>query len=307
MDVEAAKRALVGTMTGDSLGLPYEGLAAARNLRLMPFPLRQRMFFGRGFVSDDTLQSVFALQALIECDGNLDCFVRGFAGRLRKWFLSMPPGIGMATVKASLRLCVGVAQSKSGVRSAGNGAAMRSAVLGAAFCDDDAARVRFVEACARVTHTDSSAIQGAHLIALAASLSAKQQGTLFLEQARKTFPDWPWDTPLPERGPSGWVVHSVNAALQIWQRNPDDPKGAIEEAVSMGGDTDTVAAMLGGILGADPRTHWPSEWEKLWGWPQVTDLDRLTLRPSYLRMLAQHLCQLPIILGFGLRRLLPPY
>jgi ADP-ribosylglycohydrolase len=144
INLEAAKRSLIGTLVGDSLGLPYEKLPKGRNLRLMPFPLRQRICFGRGFPSDDTLLSLFVLQSLVECGSNEDKFVARFARRLRTWFLSLPPGIGLSTVKACMRLCVRVNPRRSGIKSAGNGAAMRAAVLGAALCDDEEQRARFV-------------------------------------------------------------------------------------------------------------------------------------------------------------------
>lgn len=265
----------------------------------MPLPLRQRIFFGQGFTSDDTLQSAMALDALRDSDGDVDRFQVLFGRSLRRWFLSLPPGIGFSTAKACLRLCAGVPPARSGVKSEGNGAAMRSAVIGAALCDDEPGRVRFVEACARVTHSSDRAIEGAQLIALAAALSAKGVADEFAMLARELCPTWPFDTGWPDRGPSGWVVHSVNAALHIWQEFGSDPHRAIEEAIRLGGDTDTVAAMVGGIVGASPMTAWPAEWLRVWGWTERSQ--------SYGRMLGQHLVQLPVILGYGIRRLLPPY
>ena len=286
-------------MVGDSLGLPYEGLPAGRNLQLMPFPLRQRIFFGRGFTSDDTLQSAMVLSALSECEGEVDRFVTLFGRSLRLWFLSLPPGIGLSTAKACLKLCAGVNPTRPGVKSEGNGAAMRSAVIGAALCEDQASRVRFLEACARVTHSSDRAIEGAQLIALAASLSATGEVEHFVTRSRELCPAWPFDAGWPDRGPSGWVVHSVNAALRIWREFGSDPSRAMEETIRLGGDTDTVAAMVGGIIGASPMTVWPGEWLKVWGWNDG--------RLSYGRMLGQHAVQLPVILGYGFRRLLPPY
>jgi ADP-ribosyl-[dinitrogen reductase] hydrolase len=51
------------------------------------------------------------------------------------------------------------------VRSAGNGAAMRAAVVGAYFHDRPAERRAFGEALARVTHVDDRAVQGALFVA----------------------------------------------------------------------------------------------------------------------------------------------
>ena len=142
---------------GDSLGLPYEGLSGTRGVRMMPLPVRQRLFFGRGFVSDDTVLSAIALAALAATQSETQ---RKFARGLRWWFLSIPPGIGLSTIKACLRLCIGVPSARSGVPSAGNGAAMRAAVIGAAYGKNHEARVAAVDAISRVTHTHPLAIQG---------------------------------------------------------------------------------------------------------------------------------------------------
>ena len=46
---------LLGTMAGDALGLPREGLSARRTRRLFGgAPLRHRLLLGRGLCSDDT-------------------------------------------------------------------------------------------------------------------------------------------------------------------------------------------------------------------------------------------------------------
>lgn len=195
----AAGRSLLGTAVGDSLGLPYEGLATGRVLRFMPLPLRQRMLFGHGFLSDDTIQSALVLRSLIRFPDDPARFRADLAKSLRVWFLSVPPGIGLSTIKACTRLCLGSSPDRSGVRSAGNGAAMRSAVIGAFFHQDAEARMRFVEASATVTHTHPLAIQGSQLIALAAAHEVAYKRESFREEAAKLAPDWPWSLGWPER------------------------------------------------------------------------------------------------------------
>ena len=202
----AAGRSLLGTAVGDSLGLPYEGLPAGRGLRLMPLPLRQRMLFGRGFLSDDTIQSALVLRSLIRFPDDSARFRADLAKCLRMWFLSIPPGIGLSTIKACSRLCLGISPDRSGVRSAGNGAAMRSAVIGAFFHQAAAARIQFVEASATVTHTHPLAVQGSQLIALAAAHEVAGHRKSYREEALKLVPDWPWAQGWPGRGPSGYLV-----------------------------------------------------------------------------------------------------
>ena len=57
---------------------------------------------------------------------------------------------------------------------------------------------------------------------------------------------------------------SVPMAIAIWRRHLADagPQPAVLEAINAGGDTDTVAAMVGAMMGAadDRKTWWPAEW-----------------------------------------------
>ena len=57
---------------------------------------------------------------------------------------------------------------------------------------------------------------------------------------------------------------SVPMAIAIWRRHLADagPQPAVLEAINAGGDTDTVAAMVGAMMGAaDGRAGWwPTDW-----------------------------------------------
>ncbi|MEZ4465124.1 MAG: hypothetical protein R3F43_11670 [bacterium] len=63
-------------------------------------------------------------QSLIQGGTDDAAVLRRFGGRRAGWFIRLPFGIGGATLRARLRLLVGL---PSGVHSAGNGAAMRAA------------------------------------------------------------------------------------------------------------------------------------------------------------------------------------
>lgn len=311
IDITAAQRSLLGVSLGDSLGLPYEGLSGSRGVRMFPLPVRQRLLFGSGFVSDDTVLSALLLRALcasISPAGvDEEALSKHFARLIRKWFLSIPPGVGLSTVKACLRLCVGIPARRSGVPSAGNGAAMRVAVIGAALAKHPELRIQAVAASTRVTHTDPRAISGAQLVALAAALQTAGQASQFDAQARDLCPEWQWNEFGTSRGPTGYVVHSVNAALRIWQEATGF-EDAMERVIRLGGDTDTVGAMVGGILGAVPGDY-PKAWDHYHGWPQAFDISAAPWEHdvSYVRLLLPHLAALPIVLLHGFRRLAPPY
>lgn len=277
---------------------------------MFPLPLRQRLLFNRGMTSDDTAQSALIAASLVRHPNDVSAFQADFGKELRKWFVSLPPGIGLSTAKACLRLCFGTKPRFSGVASAGNGAAMRSAVIGAAFAHDSTARIAFVDASARVTHTHPRAIEGAQIVALAAALSATGGAKEFDREAAALVPDWPWHEGWPEhRGPSGYVVHSVNAVISIWKEGLGW-EGSLTRVVQLGGDTDTVGAMVGGILGASGDfVGIKPAWEHTIGWPQSKDFEAIGAgsHTSFGRLALSHAMGLPIVLLHGFRRLLPPY
>jgi ADP-ribosylglycohydrolase len=144
---------LLGTAVGDSIGLPAEGLSPARAARLFPDRWRQRLILGSGLVSDDTEHTVFVAQSLLAHPESANRFARRLAWCLRLWLMSLPPGIGLATLRSILRLWIGIPPDRSGVFSAGNGAAMRSAPFG--VLDRDRGPARPGETAAARDHAHS--------------------------------------------------------------------------------------------------------------------------------------------------------
>src|ERR1044072_2480170 len=116
---ELLKGILLGTAVGDSIGLPAEGLSSRRIQKLFHGCWRQRFFFGRGMISDDTEHTVMVAQALLT--DSLNEFRRTLSWKLRFWLLTLPAGIGFATLRAILKLWLGFSPERSGVFSAGNG------------------------------------------------------------------------------------------------------------------------------------------------------------------------------------------
>ena len=215
-------------------------------------------------------------QALIASGADLDAFARQLARRFRRWLLGLPAGIGWATLRATLKLWCGFGPRRSGVFSAGNGPAMRSAILGAAI--DDLSQLRtLVEVVTRITHSDPKAEYGALAVALAARHArtcAHGDGRQYLEELRSSLPQGAAAEFLPlmeatvrsvtagestaafteargwRRGVSGYVYRTVPAAVHAWLRNPRDFRAGVGDVIRCGGDTDTTAAIVGGIIGS---------------------------------------------------------
>ena len=276
MKREAFVGSLLGTATGDALGLPYEGLSGRRGARLFPDSACHHLLPGRGMVSDDTDHACFVAQALIRSGGDIDLFRRSLARSLRWWLASLPAGVGLATVRAALKLWVGVSAKRSGVFSAGNGPAMRASILGVALGDDPERMKAFVRASTVMTHTDPKAYVAALAVALAAYLSGvggvnpgdyqrrlrsvltgDEDGEFFdlvAEAARSAASGEAVEVFAARigsaNGISGYSYHTVPCVLQVWFRYPDDFAAGVQEIIRAGGDTDTAGAIFGGIVGA---------------------------------------------------------
>ncbi|MGK7876316.1 MAG: ADP-ribosylglycohydrolase family protein [Xenococcaceae cyanobacterium] len=286
---------LLGTAVGDALGLPYEGLSKGR----IPQINRHCLLFGKGMVSDDTEHSCMVAQSLIVSGGEEKRFVRSLAWRFRFWLMGLPAGVGYATLRGIVKLWLGFPPHRSGVFSAGNGPAMRSGIIGVCYGDDRLKLRSLVKASTRLTHTDPKAEYGALAVAIAAYFASHQSvvspetyyqtlqeilGTeaeeflVLIKQAcqsavrEETGESFAASLGL-ETGISGYVYHTVPVVIQVWLRHQRDYHRAIAEIIQLGGDTDTTAAILGGIIGAAVgKTGIPQQWlEDLWEYPRTVN------------------------------------
>ena len=180
---------------------------------------------------------------------------------LHEYFPRVANGEPWAKVAASLF---------NGSGSFGNGAAMRVAPLGAWFAGDPERAASEAAVSARVTHTHSEGVAGAVAVAVAASLFAAhdvpdhatfirrvagflQPGTecrLGLERAATIPPDSPAEEAADVLGNGSRVSAHDTVPFAIWSASATRNRfgAAIWRTVSVGGDMDTTAAMVGGML-----------------------------------------------------------
>lgn len=332
---------LLGTAAGDALGLPAERLSRKR-VAAMKLGEHHRFLFGRGMFSDDTEHTLMLAAALIEHPDDATAMQRALGWKLRWWLLALPAGVGLSTAKAILRLWIGFPAGKAGVRSAGNGAAMRSAIIGVVFGEDASRRHEFALAACRLTHTGPRAEESALLVAEAASLAARHLPThdilpalekLILSDEMKTrfaALKTALSTQKSVRdyadeigcgyGVSGFAPNTVAVALFAWLRHRCDFESAVRSVIQCGGDTDTVAAITGAICGAETgEPGIPHAWSGgIFEWPRSVNYIRRVAdalasgnrhAPRYFwpAVLLRNLCFLVIVLLHGFRRMLPPY
>ncbi len=168
---------LWGTAVGDAVGLVCEGYPRRRQRAAFGEINGPRLLFGRGMMSDDTEHTCMTAQALIISGGGASAFTRTLARQLRAWLMLLPAGTGLATLKACCRLWLGFGPERSGVYSAGNGPAMRAAIIGVCWGGDNEKLKVLVRASTRITHTDPKAEWGALAVALAAHVTRTQPDT----------------------------------------------------------------------------------------------------------------------------------
>jgi ADP-ribosylglycohydrolase len=338
---------LLGGAVGDALGLPMEGIGRRRASKMFARgPLRHRFVAGHGMCSDDTEHACMTARAILAHSADADAFARALAWKLRWWLLGVPAGVGLATLRAILRLWIGIPPDRSGVRSAGNGPAMRAAIIGAHFHDDDVRLRQYIRASTRLTHTDPRAERGALLIALAAAHAVRtgsaagfidialretdNDGELHQHLLRATEhlrlnapPQEFADASGLSRGVSGYINHTVPIALYCWLRTPRSFEEAVGDCIALGGDTDTTATIVGALIGATAGESAIPE-------PLLNRLIEFPRSVSWMRRLAgalaanqkprdrgsilfapaavlRNLLFLGIVLSHGVRRLLPPY
>jgi ADP-ribosyl-[dinitrogen reductase] hydrolase len=341
MEEDRLAGTLLGTAVGDALGLATEGMSAGAIARRFGRVERYRLLGRTGFVSDDTEQTALVAQSLARHPDDAERCVQAFRRALLAWFCRLPWGIGWATTRACCRIALG--RPTSGVPSAGNGAAMRAAIVGTFFCDRAEDRVRFGTALAEVTHRDIRAVEGALYVAeMAAACARRPTGTppsVLYAEARSVVQEASLAAALDRSAElalreastaeaanvlkcTGFILHTAPFATFCFLRYGNDPLLAFTEAISAGGDTDSIAAILGAWLGA---LHGEG------GLPEhlIRRLHDGPFGPTHLRALAACLAQaragqpavvpgfsataallrnlslLPVVLLHGFRRLVP--
>lgn len=336
---------LLGGAVGDSLGLPAEGLSRRRIAARWHGEWRHRLLFGKGMLSDDTEHAVMTVCALLEHPADAEGFRRSLAGQLKWWLAALPAAVGMATAKSCLRLWLGFSPEKSGVRSAGNGPAMRSAVIGVMHRDDAERRREYTLVSCRITHTDPRAEEAALMVAEAAAMASHgtevSEAVILLrslvtsEEMRERFsllesslqnghsvPEFAGRIGCGD-GVSGFAPNTAAVVLYAWLRHRGDFVTGLKSVLDCGGDTDTTGAIFGGIAGAEcAPEEFPAGWlEEIRDWPlSVARLRSLAAaatatarshprrhRLPFGKMLLRNGFFLGLVLLHGVRRLWPPY
>lgn len=245
---------MIGSIIGDVVGSVYE----FANIKTKSFVL----FQSRMEYTDDSILSVATADWLL-CGGNAGDFYRRYALRYPH-----PMGCYGSSFEQWVR-----SGSESPYNSCGNGSAMRVGPVGWAFDSEqevlDAARLS-----AECTHNHPEGVKGAQAVALCvflarqgvrpADIKARVESAFgydlspSVSQIRAAYQ---WDGTC-----QGSVPQAIVCALDAY-----DFEDAVRNAVSIGGDSDTIACIAGSIA------------EALYGVPAALQQRGLSYLPAALR------------------------
>jgi ADP-ribosylglycohydrolase len=219
---------LLAYAAGDAFGVYYEFLQ--KTPIEIPQILLPKDGWPFGGVSDDTLLSILTIKSLSKRTPNEAATF--FLEQLRQAIPRLR-GLGPTTRTA---LGLEVKDGERGVIGETNGAIMRTALCGLYIREN---RDEWIKALVEVTHKSPKAVECAQI---AAGLFAGED-----------FPDYSNWSP-PTTGISLDPLETLQAVVWVVKR-ANNCADAYSLACSLGGDTDTVAALAGALFAA----RWPEK------------------------------------------------
>ncbi|HEY9873732.1 MAG TPA: ADP-ribosylglycohydrolase family protein [Candidatus Obscuribacterales bacterium] len=224
---------MLGAIAGDIIGSIYE----FDNIKTKDFPL----FSDDSEYTDDTILTVAVADVILN-DGD-------YSKQFKQYFHHYPNPMGGYGERYFLWALSGNSEPYN---SWGNGSAMRVSPVGFAFNDLDSV-LQEAKRSAEVTHNHPEGIKGAQATAAAIFLSRTGNSKNAIKSyIQKTF-GYDLERTIDEIRPNykfyvscqGSVPEAIIAFLES-----TDYEDAIRNAVSIGGDSDTIACITGGIAHA---------------------------------------------------------
>lgn len=274
---------LVGGAIGDAMGAPFEGFWSddIPSKDSLAAAFHEYHGYPNGQYTDDTQLTLASIESIVENRGVVVSEVARSIAELWRHQSVIGPG-GACTQAAERFLATGDHRGMGApIGQAGNGTAMRTAALGLWFGDDHDSLVSIVADVSRLTHQDTRSVAGGVATALAANLIAFNNtidsralcATLadaclhinteisdllrqlpehvgspnvkqFIANAGQRSAEF--ETPII----SPFVVPTVLASIYCVIAHPGSWIDAVTSAVQLGGDVDTLGAIVGSLAGA---------------------------------------------------------
>lgn len=233
---------MLGAIAGDIIGSVYEW----NNIKTEEFEL----FSKSSRFTDDTVMTIAIADAVLNIESKGSGFENSrdmYAARLKQYGRAYPnAGYGSMFIKWIM------SETFEPYGSFGNGSAMRVSPIGFAF-DDLETVLREAEKSADVTHNHIEGIKGAQAVAAAIFLARHNKSKSEIKEFIKERFGYDLDRKLDDIrrwyrfdvSCQGSVPEAIIAFLES-----HDYESAVRKAVSIGGDSDTIACITGGIAHA---------------------------------------------------------
>lgn len=222
---------MLGAIAGDIIGSVYEG----HNIKSKDFEL----FNSRSRFTDDTVLTIATIDSII----NGKAFVESY-----KYWFSKYPHAGWGRSFKSWAM----SEDMRPYHSYGNGSAMRVSPVGFFYNSLDEVLLKAEESAA-VTHNHPEGIKGAK--AIAASIFLARNGSGKEEIKEYVEKNFGYDLDESIDSVRSWYRFDVSCQGSVPQAiisflDSDSYEDTIRNAISIGGDSDTIACIAGGIAEA---------------------------------------------------------
>jgi ADP-ribosylglycohydrolase len=274
---------VLGAAVGDALGNPVEFISSFEAIRekFGPDGVTGYVLFredgGRRVApyTDDTQMAEVVLRSLLEsrdAGEGLEPAMRRMGQGFAHWVRSPQGGHrspGMACMLGAKELARGRAWDEGDVDAGGCGSVMRAYPFGLLFAEDEARAESWAVAHSRLTHGHRMALAACAGMAAGTARAVKgaapndvleamvtacgrhdlRTAALCSDALARAEGGAKPDGVLEEL--RGWNAReALAAAVYVFARHPDSPRAALLEAANTPGDSDSIATLVGALVGA---------------------------------------------------------
>lgn len=267
---------MFGAAIGDALGAPVEFMSkeeiAKKHGRVTDMIGGGWLNVNPGEVTDDTQMTICVAWGIVE---NPDDPIKAIGEDFIRWFDSNPKDIGCTCGKAiAYAKHFGIQNNRTptredwnaaakhtheylGGKSAGNGSLMRTSFIPCYYNDLEQV-VNIAKDVSKMTHYDDMASEYCALycrfIAESRELETQKERINHFEKFMRNRHNIKILNSNFTPSPTGYVVDSYEAAVwsvyrAIYSSSKNPFQFALEEAVNLGGDSDTIGAITGALAG----------------------------------------------------------
>lgn len=227
---------MLGAVIGDVIGSVYE----FHNIKTKEFPLWSK----KSRFTDDTVMTVAVAEALLGGEGSVE---ERLISSMKKWGRTYPDAGYGGNFYYWL-----MSKESEPYGSYGNGSAMRVSAAGWLYDTIEETR-NIARITAQVTHNHPEGIKGAEAVATAIYLARSGKDKQYIKEYTQNEFGYDLDFTLDDIRPhydfdvscQGSVPQAIKAFLE-----GQDFEDVIRLGVSIGGDTDTICAIVGSIAEA---------------------------------------------------------